>query len=353
MKRLLALLLALSMLFTFAACGSETEADEPVVPAAVTPEADEDPAAPSEPEPAAPSHDDHENHDDFFIEPSDATPLMWLVTAPDGQTMYLFGSMHAGEPSLYPLSDTIMDAFYAADYLAVEVDLLAFYSDFDAQEAVAAMIEYEEGMTIVDEIGEELYIKAIDALLGLGLGLTLEDLEGLEMFKPYVWWSDIFTSLALEFSGLSPFFGIDFYFLMEAEEHGIEILEVESLLAQMETLLGFSTPLQMYMLEETLDIELMIEGLLQLYETFRYGDLEMVTAMREATLTEMPAEIAEEYYNGLMINRDIVMADAIEQYFAEEKNVFYIVGLLHMVGENGIIDLLTQRGYEVELVEIN
>jgi uncharacterized protein YbaP (TraB family) len=38
------------------------------------------------------------------------TPLLWEVQYED-TTLYLFGSIHAATEDLYPLSDTIMDAY--------------------------------------------------------------------------------------------------------------------------------------------------------------------------------------------------------------------------------------------------
>jgi hypothetical protein len=352
MKKLFSIILALMMLLAVMTSCTSDEPAEPAIPANISQE--------ELPETHDPETDDPTDTVgappelvEIVIEPSDATPLMWLVTCPEGQTMYLFGSMHAGEPTLYPLSNTIMDAFYAADYLAVEVDMLAFYGDFAAQMAFLAMLEYEDGMTIIDEIGQELYDKAVQALMDLNLGFTIEDIEEMNSYKPWVWSNDIFTMLAVEFSGLSAFYGLDLFFLNEAYENGIEVLEVENLFDQLNILLGFSTELQKLMLEEALDIELAVEELLWLYDVFKYGNLEEITLIRESILDEMPEGLGEEFYQGLLALRDIGMADAVEQYFAEGKNVFYVVGLLHFVGESGIVDLLTQRGYAVELVPIN
>jgi len=352
MKKILTILLALMiMLAMMTACGNEADPEEPAVPA----NADaEEPAETPEDDPAETEDepDEPEEIGEVIIETSDATPLMWRVTAPDGQTMYLFGSIHAAESSLYPLSNTIMDAFYDADYLAVEVDIFNIASDMGAMMAFAAMLEYDDGMSAVDEIGEDLYTRALAALENTGFGLTAEQWgEQLDGYIPYAW-IDTFTSIAIEFSGLSAFQGLDLFFLVEAMEHGIKVLEVETLIGQLEALLSLSPEYQTAWLEEALDIELGVEGLLEMYEAYKYGAIEYFEYLRDV-LPETYNGLGVEFYQDLLINRDIVMADAVEQYFEEGKNVFYVVGLLHMVGENGIIDLLTQRGYIVELVEIN
>ncbi|MDR2532295.1 MAG: TraB/GumN family protein [Oscillospiraceae bacterium] len=343
MKKIIALILALMMILTImAAC-----TDEPAEPVQGTPAGEES---------ASEADDDEADEPDSIvtvIKPSDATPLMWLVTAPDGQTMHLFGSMHVAKPTMYPLPETIMDAFYAADYLAVEIDMLAFINDEEAFMAYVLSRMYDDGMTIIDEIGEELHARAVEVISGLDIDLDGMPIEILDIFKPIVWWNEILTAEAVELSELSSDYGLDMFFLMKAYERGMSVLEVESITAQMEVLLGFSTPLQMILLEGALDIELAAEGIVELYEIYKYGDIEAIILMREAILEEMPEGLGEEYYQGLLANRDIGMTDAIEEYFAEEKSVFFIVGLLHMVGEGGIVDLLTQRGYEVELVAVN
>ncbi|MDR2557944.1 MAG: TraB/GumN family protein [Oscillospiraceae bacterium] len=353
MKKLFALLLAMMMLLTFAACSNDGQTvGDTSIPASVTP-TDEEPADEPEEESGDPGEitvaEDPEEVATIVPEPSDATPLMWRVTCPDDQTMYLFGSIHVAGPTMYPLPHVIMDAFYAADYLAVEADTLAFINDRAAVMEYSFATMYDDGRTIVDEIGEELYARAVEAVEALNLGIPIELLD---IYKPFVWWNDILTAAAIELSGLSAEFGLDLFFLEKAYELGMGILEVESIMEQIELLLGFSAPLQMLMLEGALDIELAAEAVIELYESYKYGDLESFILMRKAILEETPAEIGEEYYQGLLVNRDIGMADAIEQYFEEGKNVFYVVGLLHMVGEGGIIDLLIQRGYIVELVEI-
>ncbi len=39
-----------------------------------------------------------------------------------------------------------------------------------------------------------------------------------------------------------------------------------------------------------------------------------------------------------------------KRYMAENKNVFFVVGIGHMLGDGGIVDLLKQDGYTVEKV---
>ena len=45
------------------------------------------------------------------------------------------------------------------------------------------------------------------------------------------------------------------------------------------------------------------------------------------------------------------MADSLEESFQEGKDIFCTVGLGHIIGDDGIADLLEQHGYIVKVVK--
>jgi len=279
--------------------------------------------------------------------PSDITPLLWKVTAPDGQIMYLFGSIHAADEAIYPLPVYIMDAFNECGYLAVEVDTLALEGDMETQMAMSLSMMYRFGETIVDDIGQELHARAKEVMAELDLeGIPLEMLDGL---KPYMW-ANLLMAAAVERAGLSLELGLDMHFLKEAGERGMEILEVESAQAQLELMLGFSPPLQAALLEGSLDIDAAAQGLEELYGLWKEGDAPALEAVRNLEFEGMPEELAEEYWDAMFTRRKPQMLQAAIRYMNEGKAVFYVVGLLHMIGEGGLVDLLREEGYTVERV---
>jgi hypothetical protein len=281
------------------------------------------------------------------------TPLMWRATAQDGQIMYIFGSIHAGSEDLYPLPAYVMDAFYRSGYLAVEADIVALESDFAAIMEMMNSLMYEEGTTIVDDIGEDLYERALTAVSELeefsALGFTAETLTG---FKPY-FWTDMLTAVAVERAGMDLDLGLDKFFIREAMEREMGILEIESVASQMDMLLGLSPALQSLLLEEALNMDKAVEGLEELYRLWRIGDeaaLKDLIYEVDEEYSEEQVILMEEYMDALLTQRDLHMADVAESYMAEGKTVFYVVGLAHLLGEDSVIGLLGQRGYTIELV---
>jgi len=355
MKRLLAILLTMMLVFSMTAC-NRGEVENPSNGDISDERTDDKPSDIAEPTPPPPPKP-----------PSDITPLMWLVTAPDGQTMYLFGSIHAGTEDIYPLPDTIMDAFNECDYLAVEVDIVAFQRDFAAQVAMGMSMVYDDGRTIADDIDAEILGRARELIeehnISAGIPVAL-----LDMYRPAMWIS-LFEMAAVEMAGLDAKHGLDEFFLREAKRQRMTILEVESIEEQVALLIGYSAPLQSMWLEGVLDLELGTEQTMELYEMWKLGDEDDLTKLTKPVYDDSFyeehiedfedyeeflyfLELMDELNGGLLTQRDIGMADAAMQYMAEGKKVFYVVGLAHLLGEDSVVDLLRKNGYSVERVEI-
>jgi uncharacterized protein YbaP (TraB family) len=63
--------------------------------------------------------------------------LMWKVTSPTA-TVYLVGSIHLADPSIFPLPDPVEHAFAESKVLAVEADV----SNVNLDEAMGLLGEY-------------------------------------------------------------------------------------------------------------------------------------------------------------------------------------------------------------------
>jgi uncharacterized protein YbaP (TraB family) len=277
-------------------------------------------------------------------------PALWAVTAPGGQTTYLFGTFHLGTEDLYPLPDVIMDAFDNSDYLAVEVNVQNT-QEMDLASLDINSLMYTDGRTVADDIGEDLYNRLSDVLIDL-TGLDESEIKVFDYFKPFVLAAQI-EVLMLTKSGMQSNMGTDMFFLTEAEKRGMEILETESVALQMDLLSGFSLPVQIKYLEMDLDSAEEMRNYIDAddfpqYAAWRQGDLSLL----EEGLILMPeafgaAELAKEFNDAMITNRNIGMADKAEEYMADGKSVFFAVGAAHMIGDGGIVDLLTERGYDV------
>lgn len=280
-----------------------------------------------------------------------STPLLWKVTSPDSDgVIWLFGSIHVADESAYPLPDAVMDAFESCDALAVECDITN--SDFDTASLYRSM-SYKDNTTIDQHISAEVY-EAASAILIEAYGESV--VENLKHYKPIFWYL-LIDELFMKESELTAEFGIDTYFLDLAEDEEMDILEVESVAFQFDMLLNFSDDLQEFLLagDAFTTSEEYLEGLNALYEAWKSGDLETLVEMNfsEPPTGYYTAEqllLLEEYNNAMLFDRNVGMTETAEEYLAQDMEVFYVVGEGHMVGDKGVVQLLTEAGYIVEQI---
>lgn len=272
------------------------------------------------------------------------TPLLLEVSSPDQENkLYLFGSIHAADESLYPLPDYVVNAYNQSDALAVEFDIIAYTENLTNQLQLLAKFMYKDKDSIKNHISTETYESGVAILKEAGLYHTIMD-----QYYPIMWQSLIENSVLTD-SGLEESYGIDKHFLTLAKENSKEIIELESAESQYEMLLGFSLETQVYLLEESIKAyDTLKENMRQLYMLYKEGNpnhLEQLLAAEETNA------YVEEYNEQLVTIRNQNMTASLENYFKEGKNIFCTVGLAHIIGEGGIADLLEQKGYSVKQIQ--
>lgn len=282
---------------------------------------------------------------------STITPLLYKVTDADGSAVWLFGSIHVGKDDFYPLPDYVNDAYNEADALAVECDVLAFESDFSAQNAVMAKMYYGNGVKISDRISADLYNEAVDAMKEAGLYNTLMD-----YMKPSIWATMLDSTLPAQ-CGMDSTLGIDMHLLTRAHEEKKTILQIESVESQYDMLVGFSEPLQILLLESSVvsvkNSYLARVALTALVNAWCAGDedsLAKQVAAEGSLETALEQQLYQEYSDAMYTSRNLTMTAFAENALKENNEVFICVGTAHVVGEGGMAKLLQDKGYKVEIL---
>jgi uncharacterized protein len=259
--------------------------------------------------------------------------FMWRV-ASDSAVVHLLGSIHVGTKEMYPLDPRIEQAFTAADTLVLEIDL-----DEEAEaEAALAFVEMAllpKDQTISDLLDEET-LKLLQARL-LELGIPFENVE---MFRP--WFVGLTIEMkALEQRGYSGEYGIDQHFRARALNHK-EILELESVQEQAALFASLTAEGQVDDLRMTLEGNPEEANLEALTAEWLLGKSDLIAAELATTRVDYP-----EAYEALYAGRNRKMVEKIEGYLKTSKRYFVVAGGAHMVGADGIVELLRARGRQV------
>lgn len=265
--------------------------------------------------------------------------FLWK-TENEGKTLYLLGSIHVADNSLYPLRSEITEAFAQADVLAVEVDISNATTP-EVTERILEMSMLPEDQTLPELISEETYARLGEFLIANGL-----ETNQFDGYYPWVVATTIQTLQGLQ-AGYDPAIGVDMHLLEQAMANEVEILELESYESQMVMMSSYSLAAQEASLNQSLDAyEGETDEVVDLVNMWIQGDEDMLLqVIREVE--------ADPESNKLMLaDRNHAMHEQLLAYLesdSEDEQVwFVVVGAAHMLGETGLVTLLEDAGYVVE-----
>lgn len=267
----------------------------------------------------------------------ETSPLFWRVTN-EGSTVYLLGSIHVATPNIYPLDDVIMEAFQQSDFLMEEMDYSAI--------ATEPVIDAAKDISQDAEIDAALLAEAITTATQYNLNPeALEDANAITL-------SRLLMHAAYEKAGLSPESGLDLCFFDLAKQAKKQVLGVETPAQWLEDMKKFPTEYQNWMLAESLDVEKATADTKALYGFWCNGDAAALETSQLVPLRQMAqeSEIGKFAYTYSVLERNERMVQAAKQCLDSGQNTFFVAGVAHMLGDEGIPAQLEALGYAVEQI---
>ena len=251
-------------------------------------------------------------------------------------TVYLLGSIHLLRDSDHPLPTAIDAAYEEAEVLIMELDM----DDLNPAAMQALFNEngvLQDGTTLRDLMGEELYAEAVAAAEAIDIPI-----EMLAQSEP--WLAAITVEmLALYRIGFNPMLGIEMHMTSKAVGDGKPIEGLEQAEEQLQFLDGLSLQAQRDMLLQTLEQgATMGETVDELIRAWRYGDVDTL----EAGLLDSFAE-HQELHDALVTKRNIRWVEQIDELLDDSDDYLVIVGAMHLVGDDGVPNLLAEKGVQI------
>ena len=280
-----------------------------------------------------------------------AKGLFWKVEK-NNNTVYLLGSVHVGNTTMYPLDNDITDAFNLSDMLLVEADMINSAAGVEYYMSKAV---YSDGTTIKDHISAELYTKLLTVFEKYNLDPAVYG-----TFKPWVLANELnvfsmTSSETAEDKAKSANLGIDMSLTINAYLSQKPVVELEGIPYQTDL---FDNLTQVYQEEYLGSI---IENILNTGNGDVSEDAQLLTKWLDywiaGDLTEFKKNFAadssledSELTSMLYGKRDVDMTDKIQNLLDQEGKATYfvVVGSGHFINDNSIVDLLTEKGYKVE-----
>ncbi len=261
---------------------------------------------------------------------------LWRVRS-KSNVVYLLGSIHYLKPQSYPLAQEMEAAFKDAKKMIFEINLESAEGG-RAQQLMAAKGIYTDRTTLKDHVSPATYALAEKQLKELGL-----DIQIFNQFKP---WFTALTVLALKLQamGFDPGKGIDQYFFRKAKKEKKEVGGFETLEYQFSLFDGMPERVQESLLLQTLSggdlTETAVDAIVKAWTA---GDLQALETLLLQGLKEFP-----ELYQRLIVERNRAWLPKIESCLSQNENYLVVAGAGHLAGKNGLIEMLTAKGYSVE-----
>jgi uncharacterized protein YbaP (TraB family) len=260
---------------------------------------------------------------------------MWMAEGTSNR-VYLLGSVHLLRAQDHPLPQVIDDVYDDAETLYMELDM----DDIDPllmQATINQLGMLDEGTSLQDVMGDDLYAEA--RAMAAELEIPLEMLERTEPWLAAI----TIEQLALARIGFNPSYGVEMHLLKKATSDGKTILGFESVEQQLAYLDGLSPEAQRALLMQTLTESATIREVMDdLILAWRSGDIDYL----EQTLLDDVSGYPE-LYDTIVANRNRLWVDTIDELLEQGEDYLVIVGALHLVGEDGLPQLLQQRGVRI------
>jgi uncharacterized protein YbaP (TraB family) len=253
-------------------------------------------------------------------------------------TVYILGSLHALAEEYYPLTRAFSYAYYDSQKLVFEVAPEILFSKTN-QLARDKFSTFQNGMTLRKALSPKTYRRLEKHLRQMGI--NIKDIQNYKPWKAY-----LIASSGLDSSkDFRPDLGIEMYFYQRAKDAGKPIGGLETPKDQWDAFDNLTFKEQEALIIEALKDRTKLEKeFVQLVKSWHQGDLQGM-AKHVETYKTFP-----KYYHGILVRRNHNWVPKIEKFLKDTKNYFVIVGVAHLAGEDGLLALLKEKGYELERV---
>ena len=275
-------------------------------------------------------------------------PLLWKVSDGDND-LYLLGSFHLLKPGDYPLSHDVDLAFEDAESLVFELSPEEMNSPALARAMAQAALR-TDGMPLSHELPEPM-LKQLQAWTKANAD-TLEamGLHGDMLLAFDAWFVGLTISIIeMRKRGLDPELGLDRHFMARATNAGKPAIGLEKGREQIAIFDTMGKVEQLQFLEESLSEAhksgTEIEGM---HTAWRQGD---AAQLWERLGVEM-REKSPKLYQRVNVARNDAWVPKLQAMLDREgsDDTLVVVGALHLLGDDGVVEKLRAKGYRVERV---
>ena len=254
------------------------------------------------------------------------------------QPIYLLGTIHFGNESMYPLDEQIVNSLNKSEVLVSEISL----DPRSKMEAALAAQKYgiiaDPNHHLQNMIQAKTYEAVKKKIRGMGMDMMMFD-----RMKP--WMVGMTLSIFdIKKLGINEEEGIENYIMKQApKQMAKEGLETPtSQIIAFNKLSDHDGFLQMNLKEEPE----MLQQMNRILNAWKCGNQQV---LQKILVSESFEEINDKtFMRALLEDRNHLMTEGIiENYIKKKRSAFVMLGSAHFVGPEGVLQLLKEKGYQL------
>ena len=271
----------------------------------------------------------------LLILPAHAQSPVWKVEK-DTSLMFIGGTMHVLTARDYPLPSAFETAYQQSGRLVFETDMAKMESP-QFQQYMLAELSYSDGRNLQQVLRADTYRSVAEFFTQRGVPMA-----SVENFKPGMV-ATMMAMVELQRLGLVGI-GVDSYFNQRADREQKTKGKLETVEEQISFIAGMGTGREDEMLAYNLaDLKSLPSLWQSMNQAWRSGDLR---ALEEIAATPLRDDFPA-IYQTLLVDRNNAWMPQIEALSKTAEVEFVLVGALHLVGSDGLLAMLSSRGYRI------
>ncbi len=265
-----------------------------------------------------------------------AESSVWVISK-GSQKIYIGGTIHVLSQHDYPLPKEFEQVYKASDKLVFETNITEA-SGLEFQMQMMKAMTYSEGKTLRSELSPSTYTALEKYCASKNIQLAL-----MEPLKPQM---AILALLGAELQRMGMVAtGVDETFHKRARQDNKPTQYLETTSAQLDLLVNMGKGNEDQLVLNTLrDLDNIDTTMDAMKDAWRSGDQ---TKFERIALTPMKKDFPNLYQN-LLVTRNNTWLSHIENMLSTPETELVLVGALHMIGKDGVLQQLQSRGYTIK-----
>ena len=257
--------------------------------------------------------------------------------------LFIGGTIHLLSANDYPLPQAFDQAFDAAEHVYFETNISEISSP-EVQAKLAQVMTLPAGKTLKTELNDETYIKLEEFLNERQIPIV-----ALNQLTPGAV-SVTLSLLELQRLGLGdPNSGVDQFFESKTHKVNKSAFYLESLEEQIGFLNSFNSVDSNVIINSSLeDLSDLTKNWKEALNAWRVGDMELMSESIGGN--DLKSEFPQ-IYKILLTDRNTRWVTEIKSMLTSKEVELVLVGALHLVHDDGLIEQLKRVGYKVEQLD--